>query len=87
MDNIGDEPNEMGSYLAYVDLGLFDGETIKSIIAGLFYNCALTSVGKVKCWGGNDAGQLGSGHTNNIGDNPNEMGSHLAYVDLGLAHG
>ncbi|MDC0667766.1 RCC1 domain-containing protein [Nannocystis radixulma] len=35
--------------------------------------CALLDGGAVTCWGGNMHGQLGVGHTNDIGDEPGEM--------------
>ena len=37
----------------------------------------------LKCFGRNDAGQLGYGDTNNRGDEPDEMGDDLPFVDLG----
>jgi alpha-tubulin suppressor-like RCC1 family protein len=42
--------------------------------------CALTA-GGVRCWGFNEYGQLGYGHTNNIGDN--ETPASVGYVNLG----
>ena len=38
--------------------------------------------GTVKAWGRNNKGQLGQGHTNNIGDGSNEMGDNLSAIDL-----
>ncbi|XRB15687.1 EGF-like domain-containing protein [Pseudoscourfieldia marina] len=77
----GDGSNEMGDNLPYVDVGT--GRTVKQISAGGFDTCAVLDNDKVKCWGGNAAGTLGYGDTNNRGDGPNEMGDNLPYVDLG----
>ena len=79
--NRGDGPGEMGDALPTVDLGA--GQTAIGVTAGSIHTCALLSGGAVKCWGINNAGQLGLGDTQPRGDGPGEMGSNLPFVDLG----
>jgi alpha-tubulin suppressor-like RCC1 family protein len=38
------------------------------ITAGYKHTCALLDTGKIRCWGNNEHGQLGYGHTRTIGD-------------------
>jgi alpha-tubulin suppressor-like RCC1 family protein len=71
----------MGDALPTVDLGT--GRFATSVVAGADFTCALLDNGQVKCWGANDMGQIGSGGTGNIGDQPGEMGDALAPVELG----
>lgn len=71
----------MGDNLAPIDLGT--GRTAKTVIAGGFYNCAILDNDKLKCWGRNNNGQLGLGDTSDRGDQANEMGDNLAYINLG----
>jgi alpha-tubulin suppressor-like RCC1 family protein len=78
---LGDAANEMGDNLTIVDLGT--GRTATAISAGENWTCAILDNASVKCWGGNEYGQLGQGNTNNIGDAANEMGDNLPVVDLG----
>jgi hypothetical protein len=51
----------------------FGAGNVVHIGAGVNHNCVLVDTNKVRCWGGNGSGQLGYGHTNNIGDGPGEM--------------
>ena len=53
----------------------------KKVTAGAFHSCAILLDGKLKCWGSNNYGQLGLGHTENIGDN--EAPSSVAALDFG----
>ena len=58
-ENRGDEPDEMGDDLPYLDLGT--GVIATSIGAGSTHTCVLTEDGKVKCWGQSYSGALGLG--------------------------
>ena len=60
-DNIGDD--ELPT--ANVNLGT---GAISQIAAGGKHTCVLFTSGDVRCWGNNASGQLGYGHTDNIGD-------------------
>lgn len=72
---------ELGDALPTVDLG--SGRSAVALAAGYDFTCAVLDDGAVKCWGANNHGQLGQGHTNALGDQPNEMGNSLPSVDLG----
>ncbi|HEU4405381.1 MAG TPA: hypothetical protein VFS43_08845 [Polyangiaceae bacterium] len=69
------------------------GERAKQIDLGESHSCALLEGGKVLCWGRNDQGQLGYGHTNVIGDNeaPQSssflaLGGEVAQISVGGNH-
>jgi E3 ubiquitin-protein ligase HERC3 len=64
-----------------VDLG--SNRTAKSIAAGWGHTCAVLDDSSVKCWGNNNAGQLGYGDTKNRGSDAGSMGNNLTAVDLG----
>lgn len=80
-DGRGHNTGHMGDNLEYADLGT--GRTAKILVSAGFANCAILDNDKVKCWGRNHVGQLGLGDKNDRGDEPNEMGDNLPYVDLG----
>nr|WP_255216609.1 hypothetical protein [Pseudenhygromyxa sp. WMMC2535] len=67
---------------------------VAALSLGWRYTCALIDGGRVRCWGYNTHGQLGYGHTNDIGDDelPSEAGDVLlpgpvTTLDLGGYHG
>eukprot|EP01083_Nonionella_stella_P184683 671505_1 len=57
--NRGDDVGQMGDNLPFVDLG--SGFTPIQIDSGYKFTCALSDLGKVKCWGFNVRGRLGIG--------------------------
>ncbi len=79
--DIGDQPGEMGDNLPAIDLGT--GRTATALAAGRRHTCARLDDGTVKCWGEGEFGQLGQGSTDDIGDQPNEMGDFLPPINLG----
>ena len=89
LDRLGDDPDEMGNNLPFVDLGSHGHDVIDIALAGED-SCALFEHGQVKCWGRNSAGVLGIGEpatilgmSNTRGDAPDEMGDNLPFVELG----
>lgn len=82
----GQLPGEMGDALPVVDLG--EGcapggaGDATAIAAGFTHTCAWLDDTCVKCWGGNDSGQLGLGDVAARGDAAGEMGDALPAVSL-----
>ena len=58
------------------------GAGIAQIDLGSRHSCILWSDGEIGCWGSNAFGQLGIGSTEDIGDEPGEMGASMTLVDL-----
>ncbi|GEM_PF-2158122 len=74
-------PGQTVDNLPAVNLGT--GRTATAITSGTEHTCALLDNGTIKCWGEGNAGKLGQGSTDNLGDQPGEMGDNLPAVDLG----
>src|SRR5678816_184037 len=51
------------------------------------HTCALTSEGGVRCWGSNEAGQLGAGTNEEIDPDGSRYGRYLATQVMGLETG
>ncbi len=78
---LGDQPGELGNALPSVDLG--SGLSPTSVSVGSHHVCVTLDNDRVKCWGDGAFGQTGLGSTDDLGDQPGEMGNALPYVDLG----
>lgn len=85
IETYGDDPNEMGDALPYVDLGT--GRSAVSISAGVAHVCAVLDDGSVKCWGKGYFGQTGLEQWNSVGQAPGQMGDSLPALDLGTGTG
>ncbi len=79
-DAYGIFPTEMGDGLIEISVG----GVLRELSSGSSHSCVLLDNGAVKCWGENSLGQLGLGHTQNLGEGANDMGSNLAVLNLGL---
>lgn len=75
-NNLGDDET-----VASLDYLAID-ERVIDLSAGLYHNCAVLESGKILCWGANDQGQLGLGHTDSIGDD--EDLSSSTKIDFGV---
>ena len=56
---------------------------VTNIAAGTDHTCAVFAGGEVKCWGGNEFGQLGYNDMINRGNEPDQALSTILAVDLG----
>lgn len=69
------------------------GGTVTQVAAGADFTCALIDDGTVRCWGNNDRGQLGLGHTDTVGDDevptampPLKLGGKALQLAVGGNH-
>lgn len=82
--NRGDTSGQMGDSLAYVDLGAVGGVKVSGLAGGHTHSCAYFTNDKFKCWGNGWPGVLGAGNNDPLGAQAGEMGTSLAYIDLGF---
>lgn len=80
---IGEKSGHVGNSLPVVNLGT--GFSIAKVVGGSKHACIITTDAKVKCFGFNFVGQLGLGDNKNRGEQSNQMGNNLAYLELGTS--
>ncbi len=80
--NVSNDANPVLANVPPVAVGTGFG-TVVAIAAGTNYSCALSSGGLVKCWGGNDYGQLGQGNITYVGDDTSRKVEDASAVALG----
>ena len=56
---------------------------VEKLSMGCKHACVVSTTGNSKCWGANDNGQLGQGHTNEAGVTTGTMGDNLNVIDWG----
>ncbi len=83
--SIGDDETPVAAPLVSLAAAAVD------VQAGDRMTCALLVTGAVQCWGNNNVGQLGQGHTDNIGDDESvtglvELGEKVSMLAVGGAH-
>lgn len=86
-NDIGKDQSKMGDNLPKVDLGTYSKFSFLQSGPMSYHTCVVlittTKQNLAKCWGLGTSGQLGYGDTNNRGDNSNEMGNKLPFIDFG----
>jgi Regulator of chromosome condensation (RCC1) repeat len=87
IENYGDDSGELPAFKTV------DVTGILQIALGREFTCAITTSGKVRCWGFNAFGQLGYGNISNVGDDelPREAGfvnttTEIKQLSSGTAH-
>ncbi|MEM9463402.1 MAG: hypothetical protein AAGF11_55180 [Myxococcota bacterium] len=79
-ESVGDDETPA---CASVGVDVCLGASAVQLAVGADFACARLEDGAVRCWGANDFGQLGYGHTQSIGDD--ETPAHAGAVELGGA--
>ncbi|MCX4246687.1 RCC1 domain-containing protein [Paraliomyxa miuraensis] len=75
--SVSTQTKALASELPDVDVG----GTAIDLVAGARHTCALLEDRTIRCWGDNQHGQLGLGHTGDVGDD--ELPSEVDPLDLG----
>ncbi|MEQ8571018.1 MAG: hypothetical protein RMA76_39165 [Deltaproteobacteria bacterium] len=79
IDYVGREAGSIPSAAGFVPMG----QPVQQLVSGSRFNCALLADSTLRCWGGNQSGQLGYGDRDNRGDDTNETPGQLPPVPVG----
>ncbi len=99
-DSLGSDLGQLGTTSVSSEDGVIFAGTVQLggravfISAGTDYNCAVLDTGKARCWGRNTIGQLGYGHTRNVGDEASDFpfqdidvgNRRIVQLDAGSGH-
>lgn len=77
----GNASTHMGSQLPFVKMP--SGTRVTKVATGAQHTCALLDNGKIKCWGSNQAGNLGLGSVIATGGTPDLTPDKTPYASLG----
>ena len=66
-----------------IETDIGSGRFAVELTGGHAHSCAILDNYDLKCWGKGDLGAIGSGSSNHIGNQANEMGDNLSSVKLG----
>jgi len=79
--DIGDDGGEMGDNLPPISFP--NALKVRFMETGIDHVGIISFQGFLYLWGENGAGQLGLGHTSDIGDGSNDMGNYLKPANMG----
>ena len=80
-NSMGISPATIGDYLPRVNLG--SGLGARCVMSGYSHSCVVTMDNRLKCWGDQNGGKLGTGSSSSHGHAENTMGNALPFVDIG----
>lgn len=83
LDHTDDQGDDSGETLTLASVNLGTGRKARQVSVGATgTSCAVLDDFSIKCWGNNDSGVLGQGHTVDIGGSSGQMAT-LAPINLG----
>lgn len=81
-EQTGNKGDVAGSMAALVAVNVGTGRTVTDISSFYSHTCVILDNSTMKCWGRNQSGQLGLGHTTTMGNAVSTMGDSLGTVPL-----